>query len=93
MSRKPNTPGHVTTGNVFDDLGFRPAEAAMLKFKAKILSLLLDRIHQKHYTQAQLTKILGDYQPSISNLLNGKISSMSIKKLLHYATRLNVDRF
>ena len=63
----------------------------MLKSKAKILSMLQARIHQKHYTQAQLAKILGDYQPNISNLLNGKISRISIEKLLHYATRLNID--
>jgi predicted XRE-type DNA-binding protein len=91
MPRKQNKPGHITKGNIFDDLGFSPNEAATLKIKAKILDAVLDRIHQRQYTQAQLAEILSDYQPNISNLLNGKISTMSIEKLLQYATRLNLD--
>jgi hypothetical protein len=35
--------------------------------------------------------LLGEYQPNVSNLLNGKISTMSIEKLLNYAHRLNMD--
>lgn len=91
MPKKLNKPQHITKGNVFDDLGFRPDEAATLKIKAIILNALLQHIHEKRLTQIQLTEILGDYQPNISNLLNGKISKMSIEKLLHYATRLNMD--
>jgi predicted XRE-type DNA-binding protein len=74
VPKKPNKPQHITKGNVFDDLGFPPDEAAALKVKAIIL-----------------TEILSDYQPNVSNLLNGKISKMSIEKLLSYATRLNMD--
>jgi predicted XRE-type DNA-binding protein len=91
MPKKQNKPRHITKGNVFDDLGFSPDDAITLKIKAKILGALLDRIHQRQYTQAQLAEILADYQPNISNLLNGKISKMSIEKLLHYATRLSLD--
>ncbi|HEV2990506.1 MAG TPA: helix-turn-helix transcriptional regulator [Candidatus Angelobacter sp.] len=91
MPRKQNKPSHVTKGNIFDDLGFRPHEAAALKVKATILNALLEHVRQRHYTQVQLAEILGDYQPNISQFLNGKISKMSIEKLLHYATRLNMD--
>ncbi len=91
MPKKPNKPQHITKGNVFDDLGFPPDEAAALKVKAIILNALLQHIHEKRLTQIQLTEILSDYQPNISNLLNGKISKMSIEKLLSYATRLNMD--
>jgi len=91
MTDKTNKPRHITRGDVFDDLGFFPAEAATLKIKAKILSALLERIRQRRLTQSQLVEILDDYQPNISNLLNGKISRMSIEKLLYYGQRLNLN--
>ncbi|MBZ5530465.1 MAG: helix-turn-helix domain-containing protein [Acidobacteriia bacterium] len=91
MARRANRPGHVTKADIFDDLEFSPSEAASLKIKARILSALLKRIQQQRYTQARLAELLDDYQPNISNLLNGKISKMSIEKLLTYAHRLNLD--
>lgn len=91
MAGKTNQATHVTKADVFDDLNFSQAEAAALKLKAKILSALLGRIQQLHYTQARLADVLDDYQPNISNLLHGKISRMSIEKLLSYAHRLNLD--
>jgi len=90
MSERTNKARHITRGDVFDDLGFSGPEAASLKVKAKILSALLECIRRRHYTQAQLVLILDDYQPNVSNLLNGKISKMSIEKLLHYGQRLNL---
>lgn len=62
-----------------------------MKIKAKILSAILERIRRQNYTQAKLSEILEDYQPNISNLLNGKISKMSIEKLLSYAHLLNLN--
>jgi predicted XRE-type DNA-binding protein len=91
MSGTPAKPRHVTHGDVFDDLGFSKEEAAALKVKARILSGLLQYIRQRRYTQKQLAELLDDYQPNISNLLNGKISKMSIEKLLSYGQRLNLE--
>ncbi|HXO39089.1 MAG TPA: XRE family transcriptional regulator [Candidatus Acidoferrum sp.] len=91
MSGKINRPSHVTRSDVFDDLNFSEADASALKIKAKILAALLERIRRQNYTQARLVEILDDYQPNISNLLNGKISKMSIEKLLAYAHRLNLN--
>jgi predicted XRE-type DNA-binding protein len=91
MRAKANRPSHVTKGNVFEDLGFSKEEAAALKIKAAILSALLDHIRSRRYTQKELAEVLEEYQPNVSNLLNGKISTMSIEKLLNYADRLNMD--
>lgn len=91
MVAKRNRPGHTTKTDVFDDLNFSPAEAASLKIKARILSALLKHVRRQRYTQARLAEILEDYQPNVSNLLNGKISTMSIEKLLAYAHRLHLD--
>lgn len=91
MAKQPDKPSYVTRGDVFDDLGFSRTEAAALKVKAKILSALLGRIRKQRYSQKQLAALLGDYQPNISNLLNGKIGRMSIEKLLSYAQQLNLE--
>jgi predicted XRE-type DNA-binding protein len=91
MSAKRNRPSHVTRGNIFDDLGFPPHDVVTLKIKAKILDALLDRIHERQYTQAQLAEILADYQLNIGNLIDGEISKMRVEKLLYYANRLNLD--
>jgi transcriptional regulator with XRE-family HTH domain len=45
----------------------------------------------KGYTQAQLADVLDEYQPSVSNLLRGRISQVSIEKLLRYADRLHLQ--
>jgi predicted XRE-type DNA-binding protein len=91
----PNTaeskPTHVTTGNVFAELGFSPEKALALKFKARILAAILHEVKCNRYRQSQLVTILHEHQPVISNLLRGKIAHMSIEKLLIYAERLGLS--
>ncbi len=86
-----NRASHITEGSVFDDLGFSREDAAALKIKAKILSAILKHVKARKYTQSRLVKILDEYQPVVSNLVNGKISKLSIEKLLKYAYRLRID--
>src|SRR5271169_2783449 len=86
-----NKPTHIVKGNIFDVLGFSASEASALKVKAEILSAILEHIRAKSYTQAQLVDILDEYQPSVSNLLKGRISQVSIEKLLRYADRLHLQ--
>lgn len=86
-----NKPSHIVKGNVFDALGFSASEASALKIKAEILSAILEHVRAKDYTQAQLVDILDEYQPSVSNLLKGRISQVSIEKLLRYADRLQLQ--
>jgi predicted XRE-type DNA-binding protein len=86
-----NKPAHVVKGNVFDALGFSASEASVLKVKAEILSAILEHVRTEGYTQAQLVDLLDEYQPSVSNLLKGRISQVSIEKLLRYADRLHLE--
>lgn len=85
-----NKPTHIVKGNVFDALGFSASETSALKIKAEILSAILEHIRAEGYTQAQLVNMLDEYQPSVSNLLKGRIAQVSIEKLLRYADRLNL---
>jgi predicted XRE-type DNA-binding protein len=86
-----NKPAHVVKGNIFDALGFSASEASALKVKAEILSAILEHIRTEGYTQAQLVDLLDEYQPSVSNLQKGRISQVSIEKLLRYADRLHLE--
>ena len=89
-SEQRNKPTHITRGNVLNDLEFSAEKTLALKFKANILIAIVDEIKRKKYTQADLVKLLDEHQPVVSNLLRGKISQMSIEKLLIYADRLGL---
>jgi predicted XRE-type DNA-binding protein len=90
-STTKNEPAHAVKGNVLDALGFSASEASALKVKAEILSAILERVREAGHTQAQLVERLDEYQPSVSNLLKGRIASVSIEKLLRYADRLGLE--
>jgi predicted XRE-type DNA-binding protein len=83
-------PNHITTGDVLDDLGFSRSEASALKIKASIVEAILAEIDRRGFTQRQLVDVLDEYQPNVSNLLHGRISKVSIEKLLSYADRLKM---
>lgn len=85
-----NKANHITTGDVLDDLGFSRSEASALKIKAFILEAILAEIDRRGFTQRQLVDVLDEYQPNVSNLLHGRISKVSIEKLLGYADRLKM---
>jgi predicted XRE-type DNA-binding protein len=85
-----STSSHITTGDVLDDLGFFRSEASALKIKASILEAILAEIDRRGFTQRELVDLLDEYQPNVSNLLHGRISKVSIEKLLGYADRLRM---
>ena len=89
MKSAGNKPTHVTRGNVLDDLGFSPEQATALKFKAELYQAILKVA--KKYSQKELQIILGEPQPRVSELLNGKIANKSVDKLLSYAGRLGME--
>lgn len=89
MKRETSKPSHVTRGSVLDDLGFSPEQATALKFKAELYRAIL-KVAEK-YSQKELQIILGEPQPRVSELLNGKIANKSVDKLLSYAGRLGLE--
>jgi predicted XRE-type DNA-binding protein len=82
-------PTHITRGNVLDDLGFSSEHATALKFKAELYQAILK--YSEKYSQKELQAILGEPQPRVSELLNGKIANKSVDKLLYYAGRLGIE--
>ncbi len=89
MAVERSKPTHITRGDVLSDLGFPPDQATILKFKADLYHALLKQA--KKYSRAQLQVILGEPQPRVSELLNGRIANKSVDKLLHYAGRLGIE--
>lgn len=87
--KSANRPTHITRGNVMDDLGFSPEKATALKFKAELYRAILK--YAGKYSQKDLQVILGEPQPRVSELLNGKIANKSVDKLLYYAGRLGIE--
>ena len=90
-ANQSNKPGHVTKGDLFDDLGFSPAETLEMKIKAEIWQALLQHIEEQGFKQAYLVTTLKAHQPDVSNLLRGKLARISITKLIQFAGRLNLE--
>lgn len=85
-----NKPTHITKGDVLDDLGFSHSEASALKVKATIVEAILAEIDRRGFTQRELVNVLDEYQPNVSSLMHGRISKVSIEKLLNYGDRLRM---
>jgi predicted XRE-type DNA-binding protein len=81
---------HVTSGDIFADLGFSPAQAVELTIKSDLHRSLLEHIRASKMTQVELAKLLQVHQPDVSNLLRGKLNLFSITKLCQYADRLKL---
>lgn len=70
------------SANVFEELGFDAAEAAILAIKAELQIGLELEIEKRALTQAKAAELLGITRPSLNRLLNGHLDSVSIDKLV-----------
>lgn len=77
-----------SSGNVFVDLGFDPAEAAVLQMRANLMSDLRLCIEKQKLTQAQAAKRLGIAQSRVSDLVRGKWDKFSLEMLITLEARL-----
>jgi predicted XRE-type DNA-binding protein len=87
----PNKVGHITKGDIFDDLGLSQEEAIEAKVKADVWRDLVAHIERQAFDQVHLKKVLKIHQPDVSNLLRGKLSKFSTGKLIQFAVRLKLD--
>jgi predicted XRE-type DNA-binding protein len=75
------------SGNVFEDIGFDPAQAQVLAMHAELLNSLRLRIKEKGWTQEKAAEDLGITQPRVSALVKGKWRDFSLDMLLTLASR------
>jgi predicted XRE-type DNA-binding protein len=76
-----------SSGNVFKDVGFGPAEAESLRIRSDLMIELSEFIRRKDLTQAQAAKLFGVSQPRISDLTRGKIALFTIDMLVTMLAR------
>jgi predicted XRE-type DNA-binding protein len=85
-----NKPGHITTGNVLEDLKFSPEEIREMEIKHNLWVPIRAAIEAQKLTQSQLARALQIHQPDASLLLRGQIARFSITRLLQFADRLQL---
>ena len=77
-----------TRGSVLDELNMSPQDRLELKLKADLHQDILKLIKKKRFTPRQLEKLFDIPQPRVSELLRGKLSLLSVSRLLYYANLL-----
>jgi len=76
-----------SSGNVFVDLGFDPAEARVMALRVELIMRLRERIEADGLTQREAAKRLGVTQPRVSSLFKGAWRDFSMDMLLTLAER------
>ena len=75
----------VSSGNIFEDMGFADAEERLAK--AKLAAIINKVIDEKGLTQKETAKILGVNQPKISALKNGRLKGFSMERVFSFLER------
>jgi predicted XRE-type DNA-binding protein len=69
-------------GNVFLDLGFKPALAENLQIRADLMIELRDYLKRVRLSPPQAAKRLGVRETTVKKLLQGKIAVFPVDKLI-----------
>lgn len=77
-----------SSGNVFADLGFDPAEAAILQMRSRLMNDLRGYIESNQLTQVEAAARLGIAQSRVSDLIRGKWEKFSLEMLITLEARL-----
>ena len=72
--------------DVFDALADTPAEAANMKARAELLSLLVERVKSWDLPQEAAAARLGITRPRLNDLMRGKLGKFSLDALVNLAT-------
>jgi predicted XRE-type DNA-binding protein len=72
--------------DVFDALADTPAEAANMKARADLLSLLVECIKSWDLPQEAAAARLGITRPRLNDLMRGKLGKFSLDALVNLAT-------
>src|SRR5260370_16638507 len=81
-------PVHRSSGNVFADMGFTPAEAAELTVKSRLITAIDETIKRRKLTQLEAARRCGTDQPTLSKVLRGRMESVTIDRLTAWLTSL-----
>ena len=76
------------SGSVLDELGLDRQGTLELKLKVALHQKILELIKRRKYSARDLERILHIQQPRVSELTRGKLSILSVARLLLYADLL-----
>jgi predicted XRE-type DNA-binding protein len=76
----------ISSGNIFQDLGFPNAEEKLAK--VKLASVIADILEQKQIYPETAGKILGLEREQVDNLTNGILKDFTIEQLLMFLVKL-----
>lgn len=79
----------IGSGNLFADIG-RP-DAAEALARSELMRRATGIIRRRRLTQARAAEILGTSQPTVSDLMRGKMSRFSLERLIAYLTALGEE--
>ena len=80
----------LSSGNVFEDVGFSRQEAVSLELRSFLAFRLEQFIETERLTQHQAAVFFGVSQPRISNLVRGRIELFSLDTLVDMLSRAGV---
>ena len=86
---KTEIPVERSSGNVFEDIGL--AQSAELLVKSEIAARIAVIIEKRGLTQAKAAGILGIDQPSVSDLVRGRLRGFSSDRLFRFLNALGQD--
>lgn len=78
-----------SSGSLYADLGYKNPEE--MEAKATLAREIYRIIKKKKLSQTKASKLLGIQQPTLSNLLRGRISGFSTDRLLRFLKQLGQD--
>lgn len=81
-----------SSGNVFNDLGFKPEESTHYTLRAELMSHLRKTIREHEWTQEEAAKVLNIGQSRVSDLMRSKWEKFSLDRLITLATCWQTDR-
>ena len=76
-----------SSGNVFRDIGFPPAEAEHLLIRSDLMIAIRSLIEERGLTQTRAARLLGVTQPRVSDLVRGRVELFSIDSLVAMLAR------
>src|SRR5277367_2460940 len=80
-----------SSGDVFADIGFTPAEAAELTAKSSLIIAIKDAIERRKLTQQEAARLCCTDQPTLSKVFRGRMESVTIDRLTHWLNALGQD--
>jgi predicted XRE-type DNA-binding protein len=84
-------PFDKSSGDVFADIGFTPAEATDLAAKSTLIIAIKDAMQEHQLTQQEAARLCHTDQPTLSKVLRGRMESATIDRLAHWLNALGRD--